>query len=89
MSNCQPSSLSSDERTGENFIRLSGKVSLKYPTRHFLIGIITFILSLIGVRLGKQCKGVLRQRAKMVRGLILLGIETKILVSHLGLFAFG
>ena len=71
--------------TGVSFFSLQVKILLPV----FLIGTITFILSFIGVRLGKQCKGVLGQRAKMVGGLILLGIGTRILVSHLGLFAFS
>ncbi len=71
--------------TGVSFSCLQVKILLPV----FFIGLITFILSLIGVRIGKQCGGLLGQRAKMVGGLILLGIGTKILASHLGFFAFG
>lgn len=48
-----------------------------------VIGTITFVISLLGVRLGKRVGQGIQQRAGLVGGLILIGIGVKILVEHL------
>jgi len=70
--------------TGISFSCL--KVEILFPV--FLIGIITFTLSFVGVRMGRRCEGWIGQRARILGGLILIGIGTKILLTHLGLFPF-
>ncbi len=47
------------------------------------IGIITFTLCLIGVYVGRQFGLKFEQKAKILGGLILIGIGTKILIEHL------
>lgn len=50
-----------------------------------IIGIVTFTLSFIGVFLGFRYRRFAHNKAKLVGGLILIGIGTKILIDHLGL----
>jgi manganese efflux pump family protein len=47
------------------------------------IGLVTFALSLAGVCLGHRYRRFGRGKAKLVGGLILIGIGTKILIEHL------
>jgi manganese efflux pump family protein len=49
------------------------------------IGIVTFAISLVGVWLGYRFRHFGRSKAKLVGGLILIGIGTKILIEHLSL----
>ncbi|MDR3364671.1 MAG: manganese efflux pump MntP family protein [Clostridiales Family XIII bacterium] len=46
------------------------------------IGAFTFVLSFIGVALGKKFGGVLGSKAEVIGGLILLGIGIKIFAEH-------
>ncbi len=48
-----------------------------------IIGISTFAISTLGVYLGKLFGGLLKDKAQIVGGLILLGIGLKILIEHL------
>ena len=48
-----------------------------------IIGIITFILSIISVKIGNKFGDKYQNKAKFVGGLILLGI--KILLEHIGI----
>lgn len=48
-----------------------------------IIGIVAFVLSYIGVILGKKIGGIFRKGAEVVGGTILMGIGIKILVEHL------
>ena len=50
------------------------------------IGVTTFLLSALGVRMGQQFGARQSARAERLGGLILIGIGLKILVDHLGLF---
>lgn len=53
-----------------------------------LIGVITFTLSCIGVRLGHIARGNLQSKAEIVGGIVLILIGTKILLEHLGIISF-
>jgi len=48
-----------------------------------IIGIITFVLSLIAVYVGKFCSCRFGKRVELLGGLILIGIGLKILIQHL------
>ena len=48
-----------------------------------IIGIITFILSIIGVKVGNRFGGQYGNKAKFAGGIILIAIGIKILVEHL------
>ena len=48
-----------------------------------IIGICSFVLSLIGSYFGSYCKGRFRIRAELLGGIILIAIGTKILIEHL------
>ena len=48
-----------------------------------LIGVTTFILSGVGVKIGGFCGMKWKKRAEFVGGLILIGIGLKILIEHL------
>lgn len=50
-----------------------------------MIGVVTFIVSFIGVKIGNVFGSKYKARAEMIGGLILIGIGIKILVDHLGL----
>ncbi|MDD3141438.1 MAG: manganese efflux pump MntP family protein [Lachnospiraceae bacterium] len=50
------------------------------------IGIVTFVLSLIGVRMGNVFGTRYKSKAEWVGGLILILMGFKILVEHLGIF---
>ena len=53
-----------------------------------LIGIITFVLSILGVVLGHRVGGRLGPKAQIAGGVILILIGLKILLEHLGLLPF-
>lgn len=55
--------------------------SIFFPA--FIIGIITFVLSFIGVAFGKKFGKHIGSRAEILGGCILIGIGTKILIEHL------
>ncbi|HYE83613.1 MAG TPA: manganese efflux pump MntP family protein [Clostridia bacterium] len=50
-----------------------------------LIGVITFGICFAGVYIGKRFGGMLKKKAEIVGGLILICIGVKILIEHLGL----
>lgn len=54
----------------------------------FIIGIITFICSFIGVRLGNMFGVLFKSKAEFAGGLILIIMGTKILLEHLGIINF-
>ncbi len=60
------------------------KVSLPLPLT--LIGIVSFILSFIGVRIGNAFGARYKKSAEIIGGIILIGIGVKILLEHLGVF---
>lgn len=49
-----------------------------------IIGIVTFLLSLIGVIIGNRLGHFFEKKIEIVGGLILIGIGLKILIEHLG-----
>jgi putative Mn2+ efflux pump MntP len=49
-----------------------------------IIGIVTFIISMLGILFGKNTGDRLGKWAEIAGGLILAGIGTKILIEHLG-----
>lgn len=51
-----------------------------------IIGIITFILSIVGVLIGNQFGTRYKNKAEFAGGVILIMIGTKILLEHLGIF---
>ena len=53
-----------------------------------LIGIITLILSIIGVKIGNRFGVKYKNKAEFVGGLILILMGVKILIEHLGLITF-
>ena len=50
-----------------------------------LIGIVTFILSIVGVKIGNQFGNKYKKRAEIIGGIILILIGIKILLEHLGI----
>lgn len=53
-----------------------------------IIGIITFILSLIGVKIGNRFGDKFQNKAELTGGIILIIIGIKILLEHLGIIIF-
>jgi len=51
-----------------------------------LIGVITFILSGIGVKVGNNFGIKYKSKAEMLGGVVLILLGTKILIDHIGLF---
>ena len=51
------------------------------------IGIITFLLSMVGVKIGNLFGCRYKSKAEMAGGIILILMGTKILLEHLGIFA--
>ncbi|WP_343209816.1 manganese efflux pump MntP family protein [Anaerolentibacter hominis] len=52
-----------------------------------LIGIITFLLSAVGVVIGKKFGSQYRNKAELAGGIILVLLGTKILLEHLGILS--
>ena len=52
------------------------------------IGIITFVLSMLGVLIGNRFGDKFQNRAELAGGIILIIIGLKILLEHLGIIAF-
>lgn len=48
------------------------------------IGVVTFFFSLVGVLIGRRVGSMLGNKAKIIGGLILIYLGTKILLEHLG-----
>ena len=57
------------------------QISIVKPV--IIIGMVTFILSFIGVVVGKRIGGFFERKIEVIGGLILIGIGIKILVEHL------
>ena len=53
-----------------------------------MIGIITFILSLIGVKIGNRFGDKFQNKAELMGGIILIIIGLKILLEHLEILTF-
>lgn len=51
-----------------------------------VIGLITFIICVAGVYIGKKFGGLLKKKAEIAGGVILIGIGLKILAEHMGIF---
>ena len=60
------------------------KVNLIIAT--IMIGIVTFLICLIGVKIGNKFGNKYERKAEAVGGLILILMGTKILIEHLGIF---
>lgn len=69
---------------GVSFAFLKIKISLAV----FVIGLTTFVISFLGVRIGRAFGIALKDKAQVTGGLILIFLGLKILVEHLGLLAF-
>ena len=52
------------------------------------IGVITFLLSVLGVKIGNIFGSRYKSKAEIAGGLILIGMGIKILLSHLGILPF-
>ena len=57
------------------------KVNIFMPA--FIIGVVTFILSYLGVFIGRRVGHLFEKRIEVIGGLVLIGIGTKILIEHL------
>ncbi len=59
--------------------------ALKMPvfSSSLFIGVITFVICVIGVFLGKKVGNLLKGKAGILGGIILIGIGAKILIEHL------
>jgi putative Mn2+ efflux pump MntP len=57
------------------------QVSITFPI--LVIGVVTFILSLIGVYIGKRVGCLFQSRVQLIGGVILVGIGIRIVVEHL------
>jgi len=57
------------------------KVDIFYPA--LIIGIVTFILSYLGVLIGKSIGHLFEKKIEVIGGLVLIGIGIKILFEHL------
>lgn len=54
----------------------------------FMIGIVTFLLSLVGVKIGNKFGNKYQNKAEFLGGLILILLGLKILLEHLGILSF-
>lgn len=48
----------------------------------FIIGVVTFLFSMVGLRMGKSIGAKTRGRMEIIGGLFLIGIGLKILIEH-------
>lgn len=69
---------------GVSFAFLKIKISLAV----FVIGLTTFVISFLGVRIGRAFGIALKDKAQVAGGLILIFLGLKILLEHLGLLVF-
>ncbi len=53
-----------------------------------IIGIITFILSIIGTKIGNKFGDKYEKKAELIGGIILILLGTKILLEHIGILKF-
>jgi putative Mn2+ efflux pump MntP len=57
------------------------QTSILYPAA--VIGVVAFVMTVIGMKLGPALGKVIGRRAELLGGLVLIGIGVKILVDHL------
>jgi manganese efflux pump family protein len=55
-------------------------ISVWYPA--FIIGLVTALLSIIGIYLGKVIGSKIGKKMEIVGGLVIIGIGIKIIISH-------
>ena len=48
-----------------------------------VIGVVAFVLSVVGGLVGRRLGGLFQRRAELVGGLVLIGIGVKILFEHM------
>jgi len=48
-----------------------------------IIGVVCFCISVMGCRIGKKIGGVLKEKAELAGGIVLIAIGVKILIEHL------
>lgn len=53
-----------------------------------LIGIVSFVLSVIGTKIGNRFGSKYERKAELIGGIILVLLGTKILLEHLGIISF-
>ncbi len=58
------------------------KVEILLPA--LIIGVVTFVLSYLGVFIGRSIGHLFEKKIEILGGLVLIGIGTKILIEHLG-----
>jgi putative Mn2+ efflux pump MntP len=58
------------------------RTGILYPAA--IIGLTSFVLTVVGARLGPVIGRIVGKRAELLGGLILIGIGIKILIEHLG-----
>lgn len=63
-------------------------LDVNLPLAVSIIGLTTFIISLIGVKIGNKFGNKYEQKAQIVGGVVLLLIGLKILLEHLGIIIF-
>ena len=63
-------------------------LSVKIVPAVLFIGVITFTLSAIGVKVGSVFGAKYKSKAELAGGIILVLMGTKILLEHLGVLAF-
>jgi putative Mn2+ efflux pump MntP len=64
-------------------------LQVEIVTPALIIGLVTLLLSMVGVVIGDRIGHLFEGKIELVGGLILIGIGTKILFDHLGLFGFS
>jgi len=57
------------------------QVSITVPI--LVIGVVTFVISLVGVFIGKRVGCLFQSRVQLIGGIILVGIGIRIVVEHL------
>lgn len=60
-----------------------GLVKVNLWTAAIIIGMVTFLASMIGLFLGSRFNGITRMKLEVIAGLVLIGIGTKVLIEHL------
>lgn len=68
---------------GVSFAFIQSDNGLNIWSASLIIGAVAFIMSYIGLMIGKKIGGMFQKNAERIGGLILIGIGIKILVEHL------
>ena len=68
---------------GVSFAFIQSDKGLNIWNASLIIGIVAFIMSYIGLIIGKKIGNMFQKNAERIGGLILIGIGIKILVEHL------